>query len=418
MAVAAATGCNNVRGVRSSYGILYHINHDYCKYTSTIFRKEVYFFMVVTEYPSLYSTDGKIIIYSWEQFCIKISRPVVSIGTTWERFHSLPKTSDNFEDETQQGIKAKAGGAVFGEMFTSDTVPPGRKKGNFPFRSAIALDYEHCDESIYERIHNALDGYTYAYHTTCKHQPPQDCRLHVIIPFADAIDWKLYILLALEFAKKIGMDGLDESCLRRSQMLLYCVHLRGTEYKYHTSEGKFLGINYLQDKYGTLDAEEIIKKSGIDVNNTELRFVNKKVKRKNKIKATEKVDCHNYVFCPDEPTPGDVRSCFNAVFSCRDILDMIPNYYIPAGDRYTYCKGSGSGGVWVSDDGTRCGSYHADSGDPLYGKSMTAFDVFLYYFCKTGTGYREKLRIAHRFCSEKRREEYEKIYYGLSGRNL
>ena len=364
--------------------------------------------MVVTEYPSLYSTDGKIKKYSWEQFCLKLSHPVVSVGTTWERFLSLPKTSKNYDDETQQGIKMKAGGAVFGEMYTSDVIPPGRRKDNFPTRSAIALDFEHCNETIFGRIHSALDGYTYAYHTTCKHQPPDDCRLHVIIPFADAIDWQLYTLMALEFALKIGTDGLDVSCLRRSQMLLYCVHLRGTEYRYHACTGKSLGVDYLQDKYGTLDVGEIIKVSGINISNTELRFMNKKVKRKNIKKAPAKVDSHNYVFCPDEPTPGNVRSCFNAVFSCRDILDRLPDY-IPAGDRYTYCKGSGSGGVWVSDDGTRCGSYHADSGDPLYGKSMTAFDVWTCFNCKADASYRDKLVDAHYFA--KNYDAYKKLYF-------
>lgn len=369
--------------------------------------------MVITEYRSLYSTNGNVKKYSWKEFCNKISHPVVSVGTTWERFISLPKTSDNYEDETQQEIKMKAGGAVFGEMFTSADVPPGRKKDNFRTRSAISLDYEHCNEGIYERIHSALEGYTYAYHTTCKHQPPHDCRLHVIIPFANDVDWKQYTLLAVEFSKKIGVDGLDESCLRRSQMMLYCVHLRGTEYKYYTHTADFLDAEkYLTEVYGTLDVEAIIKNFGASVCNTELKYITKKVKKERESvkKAAPRTDRRNYVFHPDESRAGDIRSCFNAVFSCRDILDTLPEY-VPCGERYTYYKGSGAGGVWVSDDGIRCGSFHSDSGDPLYGRSLTAFDVFLLYKCDDCDTYRDKLLRAHKYAIAMRKTEYTRVFY-------
>ena len=385
--------------------------------------------MIVTEYKNVSNvSSAKVKDYSWKEFCNKIKHPAVSVGTTWGAFLQLPKDFTrekgkvvDYDEETQFSIKTKAGGAVFGEMILPDGMEKGRKKEYFPKRSAIVFDYENCSPDIYDRIKESLKDFTYCYHSTCKHRPPEDVRLHVIIPFLEPVDFKSYYILAVILANKIGLQGLDVSSLRRSQMELYCVCLRGNEYIYNVhnvekdGEVKFLnGESYLLENYGTTDVNDLTTKLEIDWRKyeiNEMKYLTGEMRSK-KFIAFKPVVCN---FEPSKPVAGDVKSCFNSVFSVREIFDdELREFYEPCGDRYTYYKGSSSGGVWISDDGTRCGSYHADSGDPLYGRGVTAFDLFLIYKGENCKSYREKIKLAHDYAKNKKGNKYEKLYYGVN----
>lgn len=361
--------------------------------------------------------------YSWQEFCAKIMHPVVTVGTTWAVYKGLPERPArengkiiDYNEETQWGIKSKAGGAVFGELIIPDGKEISRKKEYFPKRSAICFDYENCTAEIFDRVKKALQQYSYCYHTTCNCRLPDDVRIHVIIPFIEPIDWELYSIIAVELARAIGLQGLDVSCLERSHMENYCVSLRDNPYLYHIHNAEFLdGEKYLMEKYGTLDAKEITEKAGIAWKEFKIPDMEKyNRKEKETVSKAGKINVKFTVgeFSPGHAIAGNVKSCFNHVFSCNEILDLLPSMYIPCGNRYTYFKGSGFGGVWVSIDGTRCGSHHSNSGDPLCnGHSWTAFDLYVEFFGGEGN-FNSKMKKAHQYAREKKGDKYEKIYYG------
>lgn len=381
--------------------------------------------MIITEYRNIRSPkSAKVKDYTWNDFCNKIKNPVVKYGMPWETFMGLPDGYDRDDDgkvidwgqETKESVKNLAGGAVYGEMVLPAGAEIGRNKEHFPMRSAIVFDYEHCGPEIFGRVQEALQGITYCYHTTCKCRIPDDVRIHIIIPFSKPVNWDMHCVVAVDLARKIGLQGLDVSCLAKNQMELYCVLLRNNEYKYHINNEDFLdGEKYLTEHYGSTDVMELSDKMKIDWSEFKLPDLISKSGNKIAYKIGNKVvrtAVREFNFKPNVPIAGDVKSCFNSCFSCRDLLDMIPEKYISVGERYRYYKGSGSAGVWVSDDGTLCGSWHSDSGDPLNKRrAWTAFDLYLLYFCKGLKKYSEKKKKAHQFALSKYKDKYLKLYH-------
>lgn len=364
----------------------------------------------VTEYRGTKAAKyPKVKNYEWSDFVLKLKHPVVKIGMTRATYDELPEDADDYDVDTKKSVKEKAGGVVFGEVTDN-----GRKAEMFKTRTAISLDYEHCKDDIYDRVTKALDGYTYLYHTTCKHKPPDDIRIHIIVPFNKPTDWKLFTVASVELARAIGLDGLDNTCLRRGQMMLYPVQLRGSEYRNYDNTGEYFDAEkFLNDKYGTLDVKELTVKANINWLELEVAEMYKY----NEKKVTVKPVVKSSIVIPEriKPVsnykPGDIKSCFNTAFGVCDILDTLREY-IPFGiNRYRYYKADGSPNVKVSDDGTKVKSYHSNSGDPLYnGHWNSALDVWLLYNVDDKLSWREKLQAAHRYALEKS-ERYKKIFY-------
>lgn len=392
--------------------------------------------MIVTEYRGLKNPkSAKVKEYDWNAFCWKCSHPFC-YGITVNNYDKLPKDFKKSEyekakaeghpiewHESRQGIKEHNGGFVFGEIHIPDGKEIGRGKDYFPARNGITFDYEKCGDDIYSRIKNNLNEWTYCYYTTCNHNPKEnDFRLRIVIPFVKTVERKLFSLATVEFAKKIGLEGIDDCCIQADRMMLYPVVIRQNEnewkdFQFWRNDGTLLDVEkYFMEKYGTLEAKELAEQIGIDWDFWSCPDLKKECREKicKVVKIGSKtVKYHNmddYEFKPMKPKRGDVKSCFNAVFSCRDILSMQPDYQ-DEGERWLYVKGEGSAGVWFSDDGTRCGSHH--STDPLHnGHSWTAFDLWVFFNCDEKENFSNKLRMAHKYASEsKKGEKYEKLYY-------
>lgn len=383
--------------------------------------------MVLTQYSGRRKPkSGKVITYDWEDFCRFISHPAGKYAITYKEFNNLP---DDFDDwynhewyESQFGIKDRYGGAVYGTMKTIDG-ESGRKKDNFPTRSALSFDYENCDESIFDRIKTALADYSYAYYTTTSHRPP-DNRVRVIVPFAKEIDWKYFCLLTVLFARKIGVEGLDKTCCQPYRMMLYSMQIKEDEthwkeFKSGHQTKEFLdGEDYLMKHYNTLDVKEISKQADIHWKDEKWKMPEmEKMCKEVKILSTTKIAgkkivvTNVYDFRPKKAQIGDVKSCFNAVFDVTEILDLLPDYIRESDLRYTYRLGSSTGGIQVSEDKTFC-FCHQESGPLANGHKWSAFDLYLLYIDRINR-FREGVSLAHKYASEKKGERYGKLYYGL-----
>ena len=375
--------------------------------------------MIITKFASLYDTkeDVHILHGSWQQLCQWLEKPAMVSDYTWAEFNALPEDSSKFTDydwqirrDTQESVKTSAGGAVYGRMVGS----VGRSKENFPTRSAISLDYEHCSADIYDRVKNALDGYSYAYHTTCKHHPPDDYRLRVIVPFATDVRWELHSIVAVDIANKIGVQGIDRSCVQPYRMMLFCVLLKGNEYSYHYKIDTMLDVEkYLMDKYGTLDIKELTEKAGINWDDWPLPDM-EKLTRKKKVVSCGGREIEYEVKRSYNAKPGDVISCFNDVVACWEILDTLPDYSRSGRDRYKYDLANSRGGVSVSLDGRWTKSWHENSGDPIHDERgyWSAFDLFVRFKCDKKLSFKQKLNKAHDYALNNHREKYGKKFYG------
>ena len=380
--------------------------------------------MWVTEYRSYSAVKtAKIKNYSWEDFVRKISRPVISYGMfrwEWEQlpedFTKEEKENKDYDHETQQTVKQLAGGAVYGRAEFNDG-EVGRADRYFPYRSALSFDYEHCGSDIYNRVKEALAGYSYCWYSTFKHSPKDnDYRIRVIVPFDFPVKWELYSFMYVEMARKIGLQGLDLSSLVRSQMMLYCVKLADVNYEYDAHTGEFLDVEeYLDAKYGTLDIKRLTDLMRIDWTEWKLPALATMTKpEKPKVivlKSGKSIPNKQAQKDYSKVEKGDVKSCFNAVVGCRELLDQCIEYE-PRGNRYKYREASSNPGVWVRDDDKICGSRHDHSGDPLNEHVYDAYNLFLLYFCKSTDTYREKMQKAHRYALLRHKDKYGELFFG------
>ena len=397
--------------------------------------------LTLTEYKGIKMTwTGKVMKYQWEDFCWKCSHPF-RYGIKLDDYEKLPKDfkKDEYEKakaeghplewhESRQGIKEHNGGFVFAEIHVPDGMEIGRKKDYFLERNGITFDYEKCGDDIYSRIKNGLNGLTYCYYTTCTHNPLEnDYRLRIVIPFAKTVDWKLFSLATVEFAKKIGMEGIDDTCIQADRLMLYPVLIRQDEhewkdFQFGRNDGTLLDVeNYFLEKYGTLEIKDLAEQIGIDWDFWACPDLKEECREKfyqvGKI-GSKTITFHNlrnknsgsHEFIPEKPKRGNVISCFNACYSCREILLTNPDYE-EDGDRFRYVKGEGTAGIEFRKGGTRIKSYH--STDPLNnGHEWSAFNLWVKFNCDENENFIKKLRAAHKYASEgEKGKKYEKLYY-------
>ena len=374
--------------------------------------------MWMTVYPgTTFVTSGRSVDVSWEAFCKRIVNPFPLQRITLAEYRLLK------DDYVKRKYKEAAGGAVYGRMQNlPEGVKSGRKDAYFPTRSAIAYDYEHCDDTIFEKIADGLKDITYCLYTTCTHNPPEDNRLRLIVPFAHEVDWQLYTIMAVILARRIDTEHLDKSCLGRSHMQLFTAGLAGSEYKYNVhnvgNDGvtEFLDVeNYLLKNYATLNVTALTKILEIDWQEWRQPELRKLTKPKKLFVSVtgKKMNLPVRKIKNGEAIPKDIKSCFNSCFSCWEIIDMSPEYERFGSDRYTHRGGEGKGGVWVSPDGSVCFSHHANSGDKLYGRGHTACDCYIALFTDDRKSYGERLRDAHIYALRVKGEKYRRKFVGF-----
>ena len=382
--------------------------------------------MWVTEYRNVSAVKTSTVKdYTWEFFCQRISRPWVTYGMTKSEFDALPDRytdeemqAGQYDHETKQTVKNLAGGAVFGKAVFPEGVTYGRKNEYFPERSALSFDFEGCGADIYERVDNALKNYSYCWYSTFNHNPPNDYRIRVIVPFIHDVDWRLYSVLYVDIANRIGLQGLDKSSITRSQMMLYCVKIsdRGV-YEYKVNNAEYIDVEkYLNDKYKSSDIEKLTDLLKINWQDWRISLKSILPQRVEKPKqlvlknSGKRIEIKRKKTKSGAYVQGDVHSCFNAVVGCSELLDLCVEYE-RVGNRYRYIHSVGAPGVWVSDDDCVAYSHHAASGDPLNKHAYDAFNIYIFFFCKQTDIWQEKLRAAHQYALKHHRDAYGRRFF-------
>ena len=393
--------------------------------------------MIITEYKGIQNVKSmKVNDVSWQDFCFKCSHPI-RYGMMLSDYvkESFPDTftADDYAKakaegkriewfDSRNGIKGHNGSYIAGEAIVPEGQEAGRKKDFFHSRCAITFDYEHCGSDIFERI-KKLNEWKYCYYTTIKHNPPDDYRLRIVIPFAEPVDEKLFYIITAEFANKIGTDGIDKTCIQTSRMMCYPVVLKKNEnewndFQFHANDGQLLDVEkYLAEKYDSVDSKALTKKIGIDWSWWNCRDMNEycreivvKEKTTGKHKISYSVSTY---FRPKTKTmAGDVKSCFNAVFSVREILRM-SNKFDECGDRFKKSGSHSTPGVCMNFDETLAWTFH-DRDGLSERKAWDAFELYLKLFTDEKLSFRERRQIAHEFAIKRKGEKYMNIFGNYS----
>ena len=392
----------------------------------------------MVDFNRYFAKYGKALSLPWEDACLKFSRPRMICDVHSDEIESR-------EDELNQ--KKQSVGFVFW-----GTTRGGRKRTeDIISHSAVALDYDDIKrkpDEFLQHLESVLSKWNYMYYSTTK-CTAKKLKIRIIIPLSREAYGIEYQALGRKIIELIGKDGVDAATLEESRAMGYCCRLYDAKYIYKAvtnreflNTDEFLKENYIDytnsDEWMRFDKE--MDKSEICLNfndghvqirtdnsengNTvqvnlesgktvQLDIESGKKKTKIKISNYKTVDGNinrKFDYELNPPRQGDVKSCFNAVFTCRDILDKC-ELYERVGNRYKYKKSSSLPAVCIINDAF-CYSHHANSEDPLFGRWRTAYDIYLQLFTDENDIFNKRLTAAHNFAlNSDRADKYKKLFY-------
>lgn len=332
--------------------------------------------ITITVGESRNSTKWESTTILWTEFVERLRRPIRT-SETLDEYKKMDKRS---QDELKD-VGGFVGGELAGER---------RKKKNVTRRNLVTLDLDNIPagalDVIFDRL-NAL-GSTYVAYSTRKHEPDRP-RLRIVIPLARPAIPDEYEPIARKIAEKIGIEYCDPTTFEVHRLMYWPSCSADSEYLFVYEPGQPLDPNAILSLY------------------TDWR----NVAEWPQVPGAEKLP-RQLAKKQGDPTEKDgLVGAFCRVYDIHAAIEkFIPEAYEPADEaepptRYTYTKGSTTGGAVVYDDGKFLYSHHAT--DPCSGRLVNAFDlVRLHLFghlddeAKPGTptaklpSYKEMLELA------------------------
>ena len=239
--------------------------------------------------------------------------------------------------------------------FLGGTLRRGRRKINeVTGRDLITLDLDAIPAGGADSVLLDVDllGCAACVYSTRKHDPEHP-RLRVILPLDRAATKEEYEPAARRIAGKLGIEKADPTCFRPNQMMYWPNVSADSEYIYEVYDKPMLGLDALLAEYDDWhNAAEWPQLPGETVNR---RPDGKKLQ--------------------DPARKEGVVGAFCRCYSITRAMDeLLPGVYAPTDDpeRFTYARGSTSGGAIVYEDKWLY-SHHAT--DPCSGIEVNAWDL-------------------------------------------
>lgn len=274
------------------------------------------------------------------EFYSRLAEPVRT-SETREQFLKMSKTArDNLKD---------VGGFIGGKMFNGI-----RKAGYVEYRDIVSLDMDSIPagqtETVIKRLHEL--GVTFCVYST-KNNSPEAPRLRVVLPLDRAVTADEYEPISRKIAHIIQpeMTWFDKTTFDVSRIMYWPSICYDSHYVYNWVDSPFASADGLLTMY------------------TDWRNFNEWPRCPSEdlthVPSTRQAD------------PLEKKGCVGAfckIYSIQAAIDkFLPDVYTPAGEgRYTYTKGSTTGGAVVYDNKFLY-SHHAT--DPACGTLCNAFDL-------------------------------------------
>lgn len=288
-----------------------------------------------------YSTDWRNLDAKWSVLVEKLSDSK-DTGETMAQYLAM-------DDDKQASIK-DIGGFVGGHF------RGGRRlKDHVDCRQVVTLDLDDAPEDLWDQIMDdfVLDCAMVLY-STHKHRPGHP-RYRIIIPLDRKVTAEEYEAIARKVADKIGIDYCDATSFRPTQLMYWPSHATDCAPAFEFYDAAWLSADEVLAEYGghwddisywprTCAEKAIVNKAG----------------------SGKQAD--------PESKPGIVGA-FCRTYDVPGAIDKyLSDVYVSAGDgRYTYTKGSTSGGLVIYDGGKFAYSNH--STDPASCQLCNAFDL-------------------------------------------
>ncbi len=268
------------------------------------------------------------------------------------RLSKTTYTSETYDEylamdkDTQDNIK-DVGGFVGGALKDGK-----RRKDSVLGRQIITLDVDFAYSGMWDLLTMTTD-YALVMYTTHKHSKENE-RFRLVIPVSRELDSVEYEAVARLIASDIGIDYFDDSTYEPSRLMYFPSTSKGAEFRFE----------YLEDSW--LDADKYLSRYE-DYKDTSKWPVSSRVKEVSHYDNDK------------QQNPLEKDGIIGAFCRTYDIPKAIDKYltdiYEPTTDpsRYTYKKGSTSGGLIIYEDGLFAYSHH--STDPCFSKMCNAYDL-------------------------------------------
>lgn len=290
---------------------------------------------------------------TWPEFVDQLRDPLRTAETVREYKHMSREERDDY--------KETAGGFVAGALRG-----PRRCTENVVERSMITLDADHAQPGAWENF-ACLYDYRMCVYSTHSHTPEKP-RLRFVLPTDRPMTPDEYPAVARKVASWIGIEMMDPTTYEVARLMYWPTCPRDGEYVFHEQDGPLLSVDAVLAEYAELsdepDAEGWRDSSRWPISSRETA-----ARTASAAKAGEPTEKPGIVglFC----RAYDVPAAIDAFLS--DIYEPIGGTSSSDGGRYTYIKGSTTGGAVVYNDGRFLWSNHAT--DPAAGHSVNAFDL-------------------------------------------
>uniref|UniRef100_UPI0032176870 virulence-associated E family protein n=1 Tax=Clostridium sp. UBA5988 TaxID=1946369 RepID=UPI0032176870 len=275
---------------------------------------------------------------TWGQLIEKLSSTVYT-SETLEEYKNSPK-------DLQDNIKDVGG-------FVGGTLKEGRRtKASVMDRQLLTLDCDYATSYLWDTLDMLFDfaAVIYSTHKHCEDRP----RFRLVIPLNRRVTPEEYEAIGRKVAKDIGMDYFDDSTYEPSRLMYWPSTSSDGEFVFHYKDAPWLNADQVLNSYENW-------------------------KDRSTWPESSRVNKHRRALANRQGSPREkagIIGAFCRSYSTPQVIDKFLNHiYIPTmdKDRYTYVKGSTSGGLVIYQEGDFAYSYH--STDPISGLLCNAFDL-------------------------------------------
>lgn len=283
-------------------------------------------------------TSWRPLTISWSDLCTRLSRTKYTAETVAE-----------YQNMTHdKRVEAKdIGGFVGGELQGGI-----RKKSAVVNRTLLTLDADFAPYDLWDTYTMFYD-YACLMHTTHSHTP-ENPRFRLFFPLPRAVTPDEYEALSRKVAQMIGIDYFDDTTYEPSRLMFWPSTPKGGDFKCWTQDGPWIDPDEILGMYR--DWRDVGEWPTSSHQQNAIRKA--ATQQENPLKKTGLVGA----FC--------------RVYKIPDVIDKyLRDAYAPTDDpnRYTYIKGSTTGGLVLYDDGVFAYSHHDT--DPASGLLCNAFDL-------------------------------------------
>ncbi len=274
----------------------------------------------------------------WSEFLDRVSQ-TTRTAETYEEYKKLSKgEQDNVKD---------VGGFVGG------TLKNGRRKSNSLLnRCLLTLDVDYGKEGLWDTIEMLFD-FGCCIYTTHKHSKNKP-RFRLIIPLSRPVNPEEYGAVSRMVAKDIGIDYFDDTTYEPSRLMYW---------PSTSQDGEFV-FKYIDEKW--LNPDEVLNKYEDWHDTSFWPESSRSIKKREKLADKQ----------GNPREKGGIIGAFCRSYTVMDAVEkFLSDTYVPCADknRYTYTKGSTSGGLVIYENGDFAYSHHGT--DPVSGKLCNAFDL-------------------------------------------